>query len=100
MRDAESIKQFKSMLKNVFSLNQRWLFRIHDLVGIKLLTKLRLRFSRLNKHNFGHNFKNWVSPMCDCGAETETTSHFLLRSIFLQAKDKSSVMMLIGWMPQ
>ena len=82
MRDVESIKQFKSMLKNFFSLNQRSLFSIHDPVGVKLLTRLRLQFSHLNEHKFRHNFKDCVSPMCDCGAETETTSHFFLRCQF------------------
>ena len=82
IRDAESIKQFKSMLKNFFSLNQRSLFSIHDPVGVKLLTKLRLQFSHLNEHKFRHNFKDCVSPICDCGAETETTSHFFLRCQF------------------
>ena len=82
IRDAESIKQFKSMLKNFFSLNQRSLFSIHDPVGVKLLTRLWLQFSHLNKHMFRHNFKDCVSPMCHCGAETETTSHFFLRYQF------------------
>ena len=35
-----------------------------------------------NEHNVRHNFKDCVSPMCDCGAETETTSHFFLRFQF------------------
>ena len=82
IRDAESIKQFKSMLKNFFSLNQRSLFSIHDPVGVKLLTRLRLQFSHLNEHKFRHNFKDCMSPMCDSGAATETTSHFLLRCQF------------------
>ena len=82
IRDAESIKQFKSMLKNFLSLNQRSLFSIHDPVGVKLLTRLRLQFSHLNEHKFRHNFKDSVSPMCDCGAEIETTSHFFLRCQF------------------
>ena len=33
-------------------------------------------------NKFRHNFKDCVSPMCDCGAETETTSHFFLRCQF------------------
>ena len=82
IRDAESVKQFKSMLKNFFSLNQRSLFSIHDPVGVKLLTRLRLQFSHLNEHKFRHNFKDCVSPMYDCGVETETTSHFFLRCQF------------------
>ena len=82
LRDVESIKHFKSMLKIFFSLNQRLLFSIHDPVGVKLLTRLRLQFSHLNEHKFRDNFKDCVNPMCDCGAETETTSHFFLRSQF------------------
>ena len=82
IRDAESIKQFKSMLKNFFSLDQRSLFSIHDPVGLKLLTRFRLQFSHLNEHKFCYNFKDCVSPMCDCDAETETTSHFFLRCQF------------------
>ena len=70
------------MLKNFFSLNQRSLFSIHDPVGVKLLTRLRLQFSHLNEHKFRHNFNDCVSAMCDCGAETETTSHFFLRCQF------------------
>ena len=58
LRDAESIKQFKSMLKNFVSLNQRSLFSIHDPVGVKLLTMLRLQFTHLNEHKFRHNFKD------------------------------------------
>ena len=82
IRDAESVKQFKSMLKNFFSLNQRSLFSIHDPVGVKLPTRFWLQFSHLNEHKFRHNFKDCVSPKCDCGAETETTSHFFFRCQF------------------
>ena len=70
------------MLKNFFSFNQRSLFSIHGPVGVKLLTRLRLQFSHLDEHKFRHNFTDCVSPMCDCGAETETTGHFFLRCQF------------------
>ena len=70
------------MLKNFFSLNQRSLFSIHDPVGAKLLTRLRLQFGHLNDHKSRHNFKDCVGLMCDCGAETETTSHFFSRCHF------------------
>ena len=89
MRDAESVKQFIVVLKNVFSLKQRSLFSIHDPVGVKLLTRLRLQFSHLNEHKFRHNFKDCVSPMYDCGAEKETTSHFFLRcQLFANEREK------------
>ena len=54
----------------------------HDPVDVKLLTRLRLKLSHLNEHKYRHNFKDYVSPMCDCAAETETTSHFFLRGRF------------------
>ena len=52
IQDAESIKQFKSMLKNLFSLNQGSLFSIHDPVGVKLLTRLRYNSVTLMNTNF------------------------------------------------
>ena len=67
------------MLMKFFSLQERLLFSIHDPTGAKLLTRLRLKFSHLNKLKFRHNFENIVVAMCDCGTETETTEHFFLR---------------------
>ena len=57
-------------------------FAIHDPAGVKLLSRLWLKFSHLNKHKFRHNFKDAPSPMCDCGSETETTDHFFLSCPF------------------
>ena len=96
IQDVECTKLFKSILKYFFSLNQRFFFSIYDPVGVKLLTRLRLQFIHLNEYKFRPNFKDWLSPMCDCGAEREITSYFFLRYQFLQAKDKSSVMVFIG----
>ena len=33
----------------------------------------------MNEHKFRHDFKDALSPMCDCRSETETTDHFFLR---------------------
>ena len=74
--------------KNVVSLKQTYqrsgpirsrdhLFNIHDITGIKRLTKLRVKFSDLNEHKFRHNF-DCVSPICDCGQANEDNEHFLL----------------------
>ena len=63
IRNAESVKQLKSMLINFFSIKQISLFSIHEPVGVKLLTRLRLKFSQLNKNKFRHNFKDCGSPM-------------------------------------
>ena len=79
---AKNVKRFKSMLKDLFNLKQKSLFAIHDPAGVKLLSRLRLKFSNLNEHKFRHNFKDALSPMCDCGSENETTDHFFLRCHF------------------
>ena len=79
LRKAEDIKRVNSMFKDFFNLKQKSQFAIHDLAGVKLLSVLRLKFSHMNEHKFRHNFNDAVSPVCDCGSETETTDHFFLR---------------------
>ena len=54
------------------------IYNIHDPLGIKLLTRLRLDFSHLREHKFRHNFRDTLNPMCNCSLEPENTSHFLL----------------------
>ena len=45
--------------------------------GMKLLTQIRVDFSDLRDHRFDHKF-NCPSPICSCGIEDETSTHFLL----------------------
>ena len=44
---------------------------------MKLLTQIRVDFSDLRDHRFDHKF-NCPSPICSCGIEDETSTHFLL----------------------
>ena len=83
LRKAENIKRFKSMLKDFFNSKQTSLSAIHDPAGVKLLSRLRLKSSHLNEHKFRHNFIDALSPMYDCGSETETTDHFFLHCPFV-----------------
>ena len=53
------------MFKDFFNLKQKSLFAIHDPAGVKLLSRVGLRFSHLNEHKFCHNFKDALRPMCD-----------------------------------
>ena len=52
-------------------------YKIWDISGVKLLTKLRVQFSALNEHSFQHAF-NCLSPVCPCGNDNENNKHFLL----------------------
>ena len=53
-------------------------FNIHDPVGIKYLTRLKLGLSHLNEHKFRHNFQDCLNTLCSCSLEVETTDHYFL----------------------
>ena len=42
------------------------------------MTRLRLGLSHLREHKFNHNFQNCINPLCSCGMDIESTSHFFL----------------------
>ena len=74
---ANSISEFKRKLLAVFRPPKKLTYNLHDIVGVRNLTKLRVRFSALNEHRFRHNF-DCLSPICDCGYGEEENEHFLL----------------------
>ena len=51
-------------------------YDISGIEGVRLLTKLRLRFSVLNEHKFRQNFDS-LTPFCACGNDMEDNEHFL-----------------------
>ena len=52
------------------------IYNVHNPVGLKLLTRLRLGLSHLNQHKFNHNFQDCLNPLCSCSLEVESVSHF------------------------
>ena len=57
-------------------------FNIHNIIGIKLLTSLRLGLSHLNEHRFNHKVQNCTSLKFICSSENESTPHFSSIVIF------------------
>ena len=55
LRNINSINMFKSSILNFVRRRENLVFAIHDINGLKLLTRLRLDFSHLNEHKFRHN---------------------------------------------
>ena len=82
LRNTDSIKTFKLSILNFVKPRENAVFAVHDINDLKLLTRLRLNVSHLNKHKFRHNFNDAINPMCSCGKEPETTLHYLLRCDF------------------
>ena len=64
-------------------------FEINNPYDLKLLTRLRLGLSHLRYHKVKHNFQGCVNPICVCGLEIETTTHFLLHCSLFQCARQS-----------
>ena len=54
------------------------MFDIYNPYGIKLLTRLRLGLSHLNKQKFKHDFNDKINPICIFGGDIESINHFVL----------------------
>ena len=69
---------FKKKLLNFIRPCSSSIFDIHNPIGNKLLTRLRLGFSHLHEHKFRHCFQDTLNPLCEFGKDIESTMHFFL----------------------
>ena len=79
IKNARSTSKFKDLLLKFIRPKINSIYNIHDPEGVKFLTRLRFNFSHLREHKFRHNFRDTINPLCSCGFEIESTSHYLLR---------------------
>ena len=78
---------FNKGIRNIESSNKRKKtqpkeisgFTVNDTNGIKLLTRVRLNFTRSHEHKFRQDFRYTIDSMCKCDKEAETTLHYRLR---------------------
>ena len=78
IRNADSFEVFKKRILEFVRPLPKSIYNIHNPLGIKYLTRLRIGFSHLKEHKFRHNFQDSIEPMCNCNSGIETTAHFLL----------------------
>ena len=78
IRRSESFLSFKNSLLKIGRPTAKPTYNIHNPIGLKFLTRLRLGLSHLNEHKFKHNFQDCVNPLCSCSLEIESLSHFFL----------------------
>ena len=52
------------------------IYNCHNPKGVKLITRLRLGLSHLREHKFKHNFQDSINPLCNCGHDIESTTHY------------------------
>ena len=72
-----SVSLFKKKLIELIRPNKRSVYKVVDLKGVQLLTRLHVKFSDVREHRFRNNF--FVTPACMCNKDDETTEHYLLR---------------------
>ena len=56
-----TVSSFKRKLIDIIRPEKRSTIKVSDLNSVKLLTRLRVKFSDVREHKFGHNF--YVTPM-------------------------------------
>ena len=62
-----------------FQVSPRQIYGIHDPIGVKYLSRLRVGLSHLRADKFRHKFADTPSALCDCSnSPPETVEHFLL----------------------
>ena len=94
LKNSDTYGTFKNAILKFISPSPKSAFECHNLQGIKFLTRLRLGLSHLCEHKFKHSFQDSLNPLCKCGAEVESTSHFLLHCP-LYNNDRSSLLSTI-----
>ena len=78
IRQSKTLLTFRNALMKIGTPIPKPVYNVHNPVGLKLLTRLRLGLSHLNQHKFNHNFQDCLNPLCSCSLEVESVSHFFL----------------------
>ena len=78
IRNTDLFEVFKIRLLNFIRPMPKSICNIHNLLGVKYLTRLRIGFSYLKEHKFKHNSQYSIDATCRCSSGIETTIHFFL----------------------
>ena len=78
IRLAPSVAIFKRKLLSIIRPHAKSVFGIHEPIGLSYLTQIRVGLSKLKFHEFRHNFRDAIDPMCPTNDGIEDTEQFLL----------------------
>ena len=76
--ELKNFADFKNSILKFIRPSPNNVFNCNNHKGIRLITRLRVGMSHLREHKFKHNFQDCLNPICSCGLDIESTSHFLL----------------------
>ena len=79
IKSSPTLNVFKKRYMEFFNVTPNPIYGIHDPVGLKYLTRLRVGLSHLHSHKYHHNFRDTVTQFCSfCNNDAETVEHYLL----------------------
>ena len=78
IRKSESLEIFKKRILMFRRPKLNTINNIHNPLGIKHLTRLRIYLSHIKEHKFRHNFQDSIDSICNCGNSVETTINYFL----------------------
>ena len=78
IRNSESFASFKGVIWKFIRPFENSVFLCTNPKGIQSLTRLILGLSHFREHKFKPNFQETLNPICNCGEDIETSSHYLL----------------------
>ena len=79
IKNSSSLNIFKKRYMEFFNVEPNPIYGLHNPVGLKYLTRLRVGLSHLCAHKYQHNFSDTDSKFCTCGNNIpETVEHYLL----------------------
>ena len=61
-------------------------YKIHNPIGIRPLTHLRLGVNYLIEHKLRQNLADYVNLLCSCRIKPGTTFHFFCTAYFIKHK--------------
>ena len=80
LQNSKGFVVFKNNILKFIRPSPSNVFNCDNHKGIRLITWLRVRTSHLRERKFEHNFQDCLNPICSCGLDIESTSHFLFQS--------------------
>ena len=87
--NSSSCHIFKNLILKFIRPEPNRISSTQNFEGLKLLTRTKLGLSHLADHKFRHNFQDCLNPICCCGQEIETTSHFVLHCLSYRCARKT-----------
>ena len=79
IRITESYTLFRSSILKFIRPSPNSFYGCQNIMAIKLIIRLCLSLSHLREHKFKHSFQDTLNPLCNCGMDVESSTHFLLQ---------------------